>query len=72
MKPRKLRSLALLLTMVGVLALVPPLVRLALHEVTVLGIPLDVLYLFCVWGLLIVGAGWLAYRLEADPEQETR
>ena len=38
-------------------------------EVRVLGLPAELIYLFSVWLLLIVGARWFASRLGADDRQ---
>ncbi len=60
------RSLALLLTGIGVL--LPPIAGISLIDVRVLGVPLPLLYVFAVWALLIAGAMLLARPLR-DSEQ---
>lgn len=64
---------ALILPLVGFLLLTPPLAGIFQLEFRVLGIPFTWLYLFGVWGALIVGAALLARRIQKstdwqDPE----
>lgn len=66
---RKIVGGMFLLTVAGLLLLVPPLVHLFNHDFTVLGVPQIVFYLFGVWLALIVGTAILTNRL--DPEQST-
>jgi hypothetical protein len=61
----KTRSLALLLPLAGLFLLMPPAVLAFGMPRTIGGVPLIVLYIFAVWGFLIVGAAWLARRLGA-------
>ena len=44
----------------------PPVINLFLADLTVLGAPLLAVYLFAVWGLLILAARLLARRLRED------
>jgi hypothetical protein len=67
MDSRKLESAALLLTVLGAMLIVPPLALLFQVERRVLGIPVEVIYLFTVWAGLIAGAWWLGRRLPREP-----
>jgi len=63
---RRTVSGLLLLTIVGALLWVPPLVHLFNHHTRILGVPQIVLYLFGVWALLIAGTLILTRRLPPD------
>ncbi len=69
MNPRKVVSAALFFGILGTLLLLPPLVLVFNVEMRVLGLPAELIYLFSVWLLLILGARWFAYRLGADERQ---
>lgn len=56
---RKIVGGMFLLTVAGLLLLVPPLVHLFNHDFTVFGVPQIVFYLFGVWLALIVATGAL-------------
>ena len=63
----------LVLTVVGFLLLVPPLVQLFNHDVLLAGVPQIVVYLFGVWLALIVGTVLLTRHLapdHVDPQDE--
>ena len=60
----------LVLTLAGFFALVPPVVYIFNHDLTVFGVPQIVFYLFGVWVALIAGTGALTARLERDPTDE--
>lgn len=60
----RLHDVAVLLPCVGLLLLMPPFIGLFSPRLTVLGIPVLVLYLFGVWALLIAAAAVLARRLD--------
>ena len=64
---------AFILPIVGLLFLVPPVANIFQLDVYLAGIPFTALYLFSVWGLLIVGAIALSRKLRAHPQdrQET-
>jgi len=64
----KLESAALLLTIAGVLLIVPPLVQIFQWRQRLLGVPVEVIYLFLVWAGLVIGARALARRMPHDPE----
>jgi hypothetical protein len=63
----RLRDVAVLLTCCGVLLLMPPFIGLVSPQLSLLGLPLQALYLFGVWAGLIVGAAVLARRLDTSP-----
>lgn len=63
MERRKLPSAALFLTLFGSAVIMPPLVLLFNIRVRLLGVPLEVLYLFSVWIGLIAITAYLARRL---------
>ncbi len=55
-----------LLTVMGLIVLVPPVVTLFNHDSTILGVPQIVVYLFGVWLLLILGTVLLTRHLAPD------
>jgi hypothetical protein len=69
---RKLESAALFLTILGAMLIMPPLALLFQVERRFLGIPMEVIYLFMVWLLLVAGAWWLGKRLPHDSEARRR
>lgn len=54
------------LTALGLMLLVPPLVHLFNHDFTVFGVPQIVFYLFGVWLALIAGTALLTSWLSPD------
>lgn len=56
----KREDLAALLPVFGVVLLMPLVANLFLARITVFGLPLDMLYVFAVWILLIAGAAGLS------------
>ena len=63
----------LVLTVVGFLLLVPPLVQLFNHDALLAGVPQIVVYLFGVWLALILGTVLLTRHLapdHVDPQDE--
>jgi hypothetical protein len=63
LRARRARDVALVLPLAGVVLLAPPVANLFLTDVTLFGAPLVVIYLFTVWGALIVCAQRLSRRL---------
>jgi len=63
---RKTRDRAMILLLAGVLLLLPPMAGIFQIDQRVAGIPATYLYLFAVWGVLILGAALLAPRLAAN------
>ncbi len=69
--PRRARDLALIVPVLGILALLPPLIGLfARPETGVFGIPLIVVYLFGLWLALILGALFVASRLKRSAHSD--
>lgn len=64
----KARDRALLLPLLGLVALLPPIAGIFQLDFTIAGIPFLVLYLFTVWALLIAGAALLSRRLHDDAQ----
>ena len=61
------RDAGLVLPLAGLVLVAPPAVNLFTADLTILGVPLIAVYLFAVWGLLILCAQRLSRRLdEAD------
>ena len=60
---RKLESGMLVLAGFGALLLVPPLVLIFNQRISHFGIPQIVVYLFAVWGLLVIGTAVLTHYL---------
>ena len=61
--PARVQDKARLLPIVGVVLLMPPIVTLFVADVSIVGAPLIVVYLFCTWLALIGCSAWLAHRL---------
>lgn len=70
MERRKLESAALFLSLLGVLLILPPLAVVFQLERRLLGVPVEVIYLFVCWLGLIAAAFWLGRRLPRDPDAE--
>ncbi len=64
----KLVSAALFLTVLGSLLLLPPLASVFQLQRRFLGIPVELIYLFTCWVVLIFAAFWLSRRLPHEPE----
>jgi len=60
---RKIRDRSVALLLLGIVLLMPPMVRIAQIDVTVFGLPFALVYLFSVWALLVIGAVLLARPL---------
>lgn len=73
MTRRKIIAAALFFTIFGAIALFPPLVLLFRFDHRIAGIPVETVYVFVLWALLIVGARWFSRVLPDDgPPQDTR
>jgi hypothetical protein len=57
----------LVLTLLGALLLLPPLVLVFNQPISHFGLPQIVVYLFVVWLLLIGATGLLSHRLPPEP-----
>lgn len=62
---RKARDRALVLTVAGIVFLMPPVAAIFLVHGTLFGIPLPLVYIFAVWLLLVAGALLLKPGLQA-------
>ncbi len=62
---QRLSDRALAIPLVGFVLLMPPLLPLFARSVSVLGVPLLVVYVFGVWLLLILAGRWAALALQA-------
>lgn len=67
MDRRKLPSAALFLTLFGTALILPPLVLLFNGPWRVLGVPVEVVYLFAVWAGLVAATAALAAALPKAP-----
>lgn len=63
---RKIRDRSVVLLLIGSVLLLPPVAGLSLIDVKLAGVPFALLYIFAVWGLLILGAALLAGPLLAS------
>ena len=70
MSPQKARDAILVVTVFGALMLLPPILPFFARPVTILGVPLILVYVFGVWLALIVAAWLLARRLPEQPRSE--
>ena len=60
MTRRKLIAAALFFTAFGALAYMPPLVLLFRFDMRVLGVPVETVYVFVLWAVLVAGALWFS------------
>lgn len=70
MDARKLQSASLFLTIFGAMLILPPLVLLFNVRARLLGVPVEVIYLFTVWIGLIAATAWFSRRLPHAPQAE--
>lgn len=66
----KLISAALFFGILGTMLFMPPLVLLFNVRARPLGVPVEVIYLFAVWVVLVAGTAWFAYRLPDDHPED--
>ena len=69
MDRRKLQSAMLVLTVLGALLMLPPLVSVFNQPISHWGLPQTVLYLFGLWLLLIGGTALLNHYLPRDSSE---
>ena len=62
----KLISAALLLTIAGILLIMPPLTLLFQWQQRIFGVPVLIIYIFVVWIGLVAGTRALAHRMPPD------
>jgi hypothetical protein len=67
--PARVHDAARLLPLLGAILLMPPVIALFVADVSIGGVPLIVVYLFCTWLTLIVCAAWLSRELAAPPSE---
>ena len=66
---RKTSDRALILLLVGCVLLLPPVANIFLLDLRIMGIPFTGIYLFAVWGGLIVGGAILSRRLQSNADR---
>ena len=73
MTRRKLVAAALFFAAFGALAYLPPLVLLFRLDLRVFGVPVETVYVFALWIMLVAGARWFSRVLPDDrtPEEKT-
>ncbi|UJQ95565.1 hypothetical protein [Mariluticola halotolerans] len=64
---RKLENAAFVLPLFGAILLIPPLANVFNKDLTIFGVPLEVLYLFAIWCILIVATFFLSHRMSETP-----
>lgn len=69
---RKLIAASLFFTLFGAMAYLPPLVLLFRLDVRVMGIPIETVYVFFLWMVLVAGACWFSHVLPDDRPQSER
>lgn len=72
MMRRKLIAAALFFTVFGALASLPPLVMLFRLDTKFMGVPVETVYIFVLWTVLVVGACWFSHILPDDRPQPER
>lgn len=70
MTRRKLVAAALFFAVFGALAYLPPLVILFRYDLRVFGVPVETVYVFALWFVLVVGARWFSRVLPDDRPPE--
>lgn len=66
---RKTSDRALILLLVGCVLLLPPVAIIFQLDLRIMGIPFTGIYLFAVWGGLIVGAAILSRRMQSNADR---
>ena len=66
---RRARDRTTVLLVLGVALLLPPLAGIFQLDAKLGGIPVTLVYLFAVWGVLILAAAWLASALSESDDQ---
>lgn len=67
---QKIKGMAIALPIFGTILLIPPLTQIFATNLQVFGIPLIVLYLFCIWVVLISASFFISRRID-DTEETT-
>ena len=71
-EPRRSREAALILPLTGLALFTPPLIGLFALDLSVIGAPLIVVYIFAVWAALIAAARTISRRLTAEDAESPR
>lgn len=66
---RKTSDRALILLLVGCVLLLPPVASIFQLDLRIMSIPFTGIYLFAVWGGLIVGAAILSRRMQSNADR---
>ena len=66
---RKAKDRSLVLVLVGCILLLPPVAAIFQLEATWNGVPATLMFVFTIWGVLIVGAAMLSRSLNQEEEQ---
>ncbi len=66
MTRRKRIGASLFFTLFGAMAILPPLVLLFRFDGVLLGVPVETVFLFGLWFVLIGGAAWFGHTLPRD------
>ncbi|SFZ86722.1 hypothetical protein SAMN02983003_3916 [Devosia enhydra] len=69
MTRRKLVAAAFFFTLFGVLGFLPPIIALFRFDARPFGVPVEAVYVFVLWGLLVLGARWFSRALPEDGTQ---
>lgn len=69
---RKIIGAAFFFTLFGAMALLPPLILLFRLDVRILGVPIETIYVFISWALLVAGARWFSRVLPHNEIAPTR
>ena len=66
MTRRKLIGAALFFALFGAIALMPPLVLLSRSQARPFGVPMETVYVFALWIVLVAGGYWFSRSLPED------
>lgn len=66
MTRRKIIGASLFFTLFGAMAILPPLILLFRFDALIFGLPVETVFIFCLWMLLIIGAAWFGHVLPRD------
>lgn len=77
MTRRKLVAAALVFTIFGAMAALPPVIDLFRHDTRIAGVPIATIYVFALWIVLVIGARWFSRALPddtppAEPDRRAR
>lgn len=66
MTRRKIIGASLFFTLFGAMAILPPLILLFRFDALIGGLPVETVFIFGLWVLLILGAAWFSFVLPRD------